>query len=177
MTNLLLEDPEYQITETRLGTWRRYVYSTGGVFEEFRSHGTFLGLPWIHYTRGRSPETGKRVMARGVLAVGRIAAGILAIGQAAFGVFAIGQLGLGLLLGLGQATCGVAAVGQIALGLDYGLGQVATGATVIAQVGYGEHVLAQIGWGEHVWSTERHDPVAEEHFRALWQSLREALDL
>jgi len=172
MTNLLNEPPDYQITETSLGVWRRYLYPTGELFAEFRSHGTFLGLPWLHYTRGRSPETGSRVTARGVLAVGRVATGIVAVGQAAFGVLAIGQLGVGLLLGLGQAAAGWTAVGQLALGLGYGLGQLATGAVVVAQLGIGGRVLAQAGWGDAVWTPDRQDPEAVEYFRALWEQIR-----
>ncbi len=176
MSNLLLDDPEYQVTRTRFGVWRRYLYPSGRGFAEFRSHGTFLGLPWVHYTRGRSPETGRRVVAKGVLAVGRVALGFLAVGQAAFGLAAVGQLGLGVFLGIGQAACGWAAAGQLAVGVAYGLGQVATGAVVVAQLGVGQRVLAQIGWGEAVWSTERQDPAAVEYFTALWQRLRDALD-
>lgn len=172
MTNLLNEPHDYQITETRLGVWRRYLYPTGELFAEFRSHGTFLGLPWLHYTRGRSPETGARVTARGVLAVGRVAVGIIAVGQAAFGALAIGQVGAGAFLGLGQASAGWIAVGQVALGLGYGLGQLATGAVVIAQLGFGGRVLAQLGWGDAVWSPERQDPEAVEYFRALWEQIR-----
>jgi hypothetical protein len=173
MPNLLLETPEYKVTRTRFGTWRGYLYESGQSFSEFRSHGTFLGLPWVHYTRGRSPETGRRVVAKGVLAVGRVATGILAVGQAAFGLVAIGQLGLGVLLGLGQATCGWTAVGQVALGVRYGLGQLATGAVVVAQLGLGGHVLAQLGWGHAVWSTNRHDPEAVQYFTTLWQHVQE----
>jgi hypothetical protein len=74
-----------------------------------------LGLPLLHYTRGICPETGRRIIAKGVLAVGRLAMGVLAIGHASFGAIAIGQLGLGILLGLGQGATGLYAVGQVAL--------------------------------------------------------------
>ena len=63
-------------------------------------------MPLLHYTRGICPETGKRVVAKGIVAVGRIAAGIVAIGQAAFGAIAIGQLALSLLFWIGQAAGG-----------------------------------------------------------------------
>lgn len=172
MSNLLNEPPDYQITETRLGVWRRYLYPNGELFAELTSHGTLLGLPWLHYTRGRSPETGARVTARGVIAVGRVATGVIAVGQAAFGVLAIGQIGVGALLGLGQAAAGWNAVGQVALGLGYGIGQVATGAVVVAQIGLGARVLAQIGWGDAVWSPDRQDPEAVEYFRTLWEQIR-----
>lgn len=172
MKNILLENVEYRIDKTSFGVWRRYLYPTGAYFAEFTSCKTLLGLPLLHYTRGICPETGKRVVAKGIVAVGRIAAGIVAIGQAAFGAIAIGQLALGLLFGLGQASTGWAAVGQVAIGIEFGLGQIATGLTAIGQVGFGKYVLAQIGFGEHVWSTKRVDPEAVAYFKSLLETLR-----
>src|SRR3990172_3775434 len=114
MKNLLLENVEYKIETTSFGVWRRFVYLTGAYFAEFKSRATFLGLRLLHYTRGKCPETGRRIIAKGVVAVGRLAMGILAIGHASFGVIAIGQLGLGIVLGLGQGSTGIYAVGQFA---------------------------------------------------------------
>jgi hypothetical protein len=167
MRNLLLEPVDYQTEETRLGTWRRFLYPTGELFEEFRSHRTLLGLPVLHYTRGRSPETGKRVTARGVIAIGRFAVGIIAIGQVAAGFLAIGQLAVSPLLGIGQAATGVVAVGQLALAAGLGLGQAATGYIAIGQFGFGRFVLAQLGFGEHVWDSRGVDAVAQQFFRQL----------
>jgi hypothetical protein len=167
MQNVLLERVEYQIETTRFGTWRRYLYPTGIYFAEFKSHSTFFGLPLVHYTHGICPETGKRIVAKGVIGIGRLATGILAVGQASFGVIAIGQLGLGLLLGLGQGSTGWMAVGQLAVGFYFGLGQMATGSIAIGQLALGKYVLAQMGFGEHVWSTKGSDPEAIEFFRSL----------
>ena len=149
MKNVLLENIEYQIDKTSFGVWRRYLYPTGAFFAEFKSHQTLLGLPLLHYTRGICPETGKRVVAKGIVAVGRIAAGIVAIGQAAFGAIAIGQLALSLLFGIGQASTGWAAVGQVAIGVTFGLGQFATGFTAIGQLGIGHYVLGS----DRFWRT------------------------
>lgn len=167
MKNLLLENVEYKVETTRFGVWRRFLYPDGAYFTEFKSHATFLGLPLLHYTRGICPETGRRVIAKGVVGVGRLATGILAIGHASFGLIAIGQLGLGLLLGLGQGATGLYAVGQAAIGFLFGLGQVATGEIAIGQFAYGKYVLAQIGYGDYVWSTNRADPEAVVFFKSL----------
>jgi len=167
MKNLLLENVEYKVEETSWGTWRRFVYPDGKYFAEFRSHATFWGLPFLHYTRGICPETGRRIIAKGIIAVGRLAMGVFAIGHASFGLIAIGQLGLGLFLGLGQASTGVYAIGQVAIGLLFGLGQAATGEIVIGQVAYGKYVLAQLGMGEYVWSMNRADPEAVSFFKAF----------
>ena len=167
MKNLLLEKVEYKVETTSFGVWRHFLYPNGAYFAEFKSHAIFFGLPLLHYTRGKCPETGKRVVAKGVIAVGRLAMGILAMGQASFGVIAIGQLGLGLLLGLGQVTTGLYAIGQAAIGLMFGLGQFATGEIAIGQLAYGNHVLAQLGYGDYVWSMKRADPEAVQFFRSL----------
>ncbi len=167
MKNLLLEKVEYKIETTNFGIWRRFAYPNGAYFAEFKSHTTFFGLPLLHYTHGKCPETGRRVIAKGIIAVGRLATGILAIGHASFGLIAMGQLGLGLLLGLGQCATGLYAVGQVAVGLMFGLGQVATGEIAIGQLAYGKYVLAQLGFGEHVWSMKRADPEAVTFFKSL----------
>jgi len=167
MRNLLLEEVPYKVENTSLGVWRRFAYPTGGYFSEFKSHATFFGLPLLHYTRGICPETGRRIIAKGVVGVGRLAAGIIAIGQASFGLIAIGQLGLGLVLGLGQGSTGVIAVGQVAIGLLFGLGQIATGWVAIGQLGFGKYVLAQLGFGDYVWSMKRKDPQAVQFFKSF----------
>ncbi len=168
MKNLLLENVEYKVETTNFGVWRRFVYRNGAYFAEFKSHAIFFGLPLLHYTRGKCPETGRRVVAKGVVAVGRLAMGILAIGQASFGIIAIGQAGLGLLLGLGQGATGLYAIGQAAIGLMFGLGQIATGEIAIGQLAYGKYVLAQIGYGDYVWSMKRADPEAVTFFKSLF---------
>ncbi len=167
MPNTFLEKIEYKIEETAMGTWMRYGYENGTSFHEFKSHVAWLGFPLVHYTYGRNPETGKRVVAKGVIAVGRIACGIIAIGQASIGVIAIGQLAIGFLFGLGQLSTGLAAVGQAAIGAYFGLGQFAIGQIVIGQFAYGKYVLAQIGFGENVLSITRKDDLAIEFFKSF----------
>src|SRR5579872_3512713 len=93
LRNMLFEPIDYKIDETPFGTWRRFLHPNGQYFAEFRSHSMVLGFPLVHYTRGSCPETGGRLAAVGVIAVGRVAFGLLAIGQFSAGVIAIGQLG------------------------------------------------------------------------------------
>ena len=170
--NRLLERVEYQVTKTALGVWRRHLSENGAYFAEFRSHGDLLGLPLIHYTRGICPDTGRRITAKGVIAVGRLAVGGIAIGHASMGLIAIGQAAIGLLFGLGQAATGMFAVGQLALATSVGLGQLATGEVAIGQLAWGEYVLAQVGYGEHIWSQDRADPEATAFFHDLVMLLR-----
>ena len=172
MRNLLLERVEYKVEETPRGVWRRFVYPDGKYFAEFRSNTEVFGMPLLHYTRGICPETGRRVVARGFLAVGRRAVGVIAVGQASAGIIAIGQASVGIVLSLAQAGAGMLAVGQLAAGVLFGLGQLSTGVTAIGQLAAGQYVLAQLGFGQHLWTPEQADPVAVQYFRDLWDALR-----
>jgi hypothetical protein len=165
--NVLLEKVEYQVTETSFGAWRRFLYPNGQLFEEFVSHTWVMGLPLVHFTRGKCPETGRRIVAKGVVAIGRLAVGVVAIGHASTGVVAVGQASFGLLLGMGQATFGVCAVGQLALGVAFGLGQFVTGYVAVGQIALGAYVLAQVGTGLHVWDSRGSAPAAVQFFRSL----------
>lgn len=168
MRNMMLEDIDYVIEETSLGTWRRFVYENGrSRFSEFTSHARVAGWPLIHITYGRCPETGRRIIARGVIAIGRLAVGGLAIGQASAGLIAIGQLGIGLLFGLAQAATGYLAIGQAALAAKLAIAQLGLSEVVIAQIGVGRFVLAQVGIGTHVWSMARDDPAAVDFFTSI----------
>jgi hypothetical protein len=167
LRNMLLEPVEYQVEETAWGVWRRFMYPNQRLYAEFTTHAQVLGLPLLHYTRGICPETGRRRMAKGFIAVGRKACGVIAIGQAALGVIAIGQLALGMVLGLGQAATGLVSIGQAVLGVYFGLGQAATGYIAIAQFGYGHYVLAQFGAGDFVRDMRQAAPEAAEFFKGL----------
>jgi hypothetical protein len=167
MNNLLLENIEYKTEETRFGRWRRYMYASGQTFDEYKTNRTLFGLPLIHYTHGKCPETGRRIVAKGIIGVGKLATGVIAIGHASVGVIAVGQLAISPLFGFGQAAIGAFAVGQLALGVIFGLGQFATGVIAIGQFAVGKYVLAQIGFGEYVWSTKRADSEAYQFFKFL----------
>jgi hypothetical protein len=168
MKNLLLESVEYQVEETPRGVWKRFVYPSGEYYAEFLSYTTLFGLPLLHYTRGRCPETGRRKVAKGFIAIGRMAVGVIALGQASAGIVAFGQASLGLLFCMAQAGAGLTALGQVAIGVYFGAGQLATGMTAIGQLALGRYVLAQVGFGQHRWTPGHADPDAVEHFRSLW---------
>ena len=164
-TNMLLEPIEYKVTETPAGVWRAHLSPGGQMFQEYTSHATLMGIPLVHYTSGRCPETGRRKVARGVIAVGRVAVGVVAIGQASLGLVAIGQLALGVILGLGQAATGMACIGQLAIAGWFAFGQIALGYVAIGQFGVGHYVLAQIGIGSHVFDTRGAAPAAVQFFQ------------
>lgn len=169
MENLLLNprEVEFLVQDNGRGVWRRFLFPDGRMFAEFKTHVTLFGLPLLHITWGRNPETMRYVTAKGIIAIGRFAYGGLAIGQVSGGVIAIGQLGIGCLLGFGQATTGLFALGQAAFGGLIGIGQITCGHMAIGQVAAGTYVLAQFGLGDHVWDMRQGDPVAVQFFRQL----------
>jgi len=168
MSNLLLQQIEFQTEETSFGTWQRHLSVGGRYYAEFKSHRRVFGMPLVHYTHGRNPQTGGRTIAVGVVAVGRIAVGVFPVGQLAIGLCPVGQLSLGLILGIGQLATGVAAIGQVALGALFGAGQLATGYIAIGQLALGFYALGQAGFGAHVLSMKVKDAAARHFFRFLF---------
>ena len=116
----------------------------------------------MHVAIGRNKETGKLMVARG----------IIAIGQFAVGLITIAQFGVGILFGFGQFVGGLTAIGQFAAGYYFALGQFAAGMTAIGQFAFGKYVLAQVGYGRYVWSTKLKDPQAVLHFTNLWDFMK-----
>jgi hypothetical protein len=166
----LLASREVVVEETSLGTWRRFVYPAGSMFAEFRSNAEVLGYPLIHYTAGVDPALGRRIVARGFIAVGRRAVGFVAIGQLALGVLAIGQAAVGM-GALGQVAGGIWTVGQLSIGYMFALGQIAVGSVAIGQMALGGMAMGQMAAGRHAWSSETSDPEAVSYFKALLKSV------
>ena len=90
---------------------------------EYRSKEEINGWPLIHINFGTNPETGRPLVAKGVVAIGNIAFGIVSIGGAAFGVVTLAGFGLGI-VSLGGIAIGIVALGAVALGYEYALGVV-----------------------------------------------------
>jgi hypothetical protein len=165
---VLLQKVEFQTEENALGTWQRYLSAGGRYYAEFKSHRRMFGMPLLHYTHGRNPRTGRRTIAVGVVAVGRIAVGVFPVGQVAIGLCPVGQLSLGLIFGIGQLATGVAAIGQLALGVLFGAGQFATGYIAIGQFALGFYALGQVAVGAHVFSMKVKDAAARHFFHFLF---------
>jgi uncharacterized membrane protein (DUF485 family) len=171
MENLLNKEVEYKIIDTSLGQWRSYMDATGRAYHEFTSHMKLFNLPLIHYTSGICPETGRRKIAKGIIAVGRTSIGVLAIGQLSAGLIAIGQISIALLLAFAQVCLSVIAIGQFTIGLYFAIGQIAFGYIAIGQFAMGYYILAQAGFGKYVWSVSHKDPQAVEFFKMLLKKL------
>ena len=90
---------------------------------EFQSKQEINGLPLVHINFGTHPETGRPLVAKGVVAIGNIAVGVVSIGGAAFGVVTLAGFGLGI-VSLGGFAIGIIALGAVALGYEFALGAV-----------------------------------------------------
>jgi tRNA A-37 threonylcarbamoyl transferase component Bud32 len=130
---------------------------------DYRSKIAVFGWPLVHIATGIDPMTGRKRIAKGIIAIGDIAIGGLAFGGCAFGGFAIGGvaiglisfggMSIGLLLALGGGAIGGLAVGGGALGV------VAVGG---GAVGY--YATGGGAWGVHPLGGNAHDPAAREFF-------------
>ncbi|UCF29640.1 MAG: hypothetical protein JSW42_04490 [Chloroflexota bacterium] len=125
---------------------------------EYRSEQELFGWPLIHITRGYDSQTGKPLVAKGLIAIGDIAIGLVAIGGLALGVIAIGGMGVGL-IAFGGLAAGLIAFGGVALGMF-----VAMGAAAFSLM-YAIGVMAN---AKYVISQFRVDWEVIDHFRQLW---------
>ncbi len=128
---------------------------------QWKSETSLLGWPLVHIAIGFDQQTGKLLVAKGIIAIGWFAIGLITVAQ----------FGVGLLFGFGQFIAGLVVIAQFAMGGLFGLGQFACGMVAIGQMALGEYVLCQIGVGKHVWSTKVVDPEAQRYFMALWEQL------
>jgi hypothetical protein len=87
-----------------------------GPHREWRTQAEIFGLPLIHCVRGIDPRTGKRRVAKGIVALGDIAIGLVACGGVAIGGLALGGVSFGLLAAGGCALGLVMSAGAVALG-------------------------------------------------------------
>jgi hypothetical protein len=137
----LLED---RIETTPFGKWRRCRLANGRYFKEFVSHRRLWGVPLVHIVSGRDPRTGRRAVAKGIIAIGQFAVGVISIGQVAAGLISVGQLAFGLLFVVAQVGAGIIAIGQFAASVVFALGQFAIGWTAIGQFACGQHAIGQV---------------------------------
>jgi serine/threonine-protein kinase len=121
---------------------------------EYRSRRTLWGLPLLHFATGWDPASGRKRIAKGVIAVGEIAAGVVALGVIACGGLAVGGCALGLL-----------AIGGAAFGVPLALGGFAVGVVAAGGGAVGYYALGGWARGLHSLSNSVHDPAAAEFFR------------
>jgi hypothetical protein len=82
----------------------------------WRTQAEIFGWPLMHCARGIDPRTGKRLVAKGIVAVGEIAVGVISCGGVALGVLAFGGVSVGLLSAGGLAIGLLISAGIVAVG-------------------------------------------------------------
>jgi len=131
---------------------------------DYRSKAELFGWPLLHVATGVDPKTGRKRVAKGVVAIGDVAVGGVAIGGAAIGVFACGGAAIGLFAFAGAAVGLFVAIGGAAAGLGFScgggaLGTIAMGGVAIGYFAYGGAALAV-----HGLSGMGRDPAAADFF-------------
>jgi hypothetical protein len=126
--------------------------SVGGY--EYRSPIVIGNLPLIHIATGFDPQTGRKRVAKGFIAIGDIAVGVVAVGGLAVGGLAFGGLALGL-----------CAFGGGAVGLVLALGGAAVGYIAFGGAAVGVWAMGGGAWGAHVFGGNARDPQVLDLFR------------
>ncbi|HEY1174107.1 MAG TPA: serine/threonine-protein kinase [Verrucomicrobiae bacterium] len=138
-------------------------YAMGG---EYRSEMTIGDLPLVHIAWGTDAATGKKRIARGIIAIGDIAKGIFAFGGVATGVFAFGGVALGL-LAVGGVGIGLISFAGIALGLLFAYGGAAIGGIAMGGMAAGYYAGGGVAFGAHAMGGNESDAAAVNLFRRL----------
>jgi serine/threonine-protein kinase len=121
---------------------------------EYRSRRTLWGLPLVHLATGWDPASGRKRIAKGVIAVGEIATGFVALGVIACGGLAVGGCAVGLL-----------AIGGASIGVPVALGGLAVGLVAAGGCAVGYYALGGWARGLHALGNNVRDPAAIEFFR------------
>lgn len=108
---------------------------------EYRSRRTLFGLPLVHINYGVGFHR-----AKGIIAIGNIAAGLIAIGGLSVGLLSLGGVSLGLLLSLGGLAIGGVASGGGAVGL-LAIGGGAAGLFAYGGLAYGAYAAGGVAVG------------------------------
>jgi len=118
------------------------------------------GFPLVHIATGIDPTTGRKRIARGVIAMGDVAVGFVALGGLALGAISFGGLSLGVI-----------AFGGLAIGAGLAMGGMAIGSVAIGGFALGYYAFGGSAAGAHVLSSMRQDPEAVAFFRRYLPSL------
>jgi hypothetical protein len=139
---------------------------------EYRSKAQLFGLPLVHIAMGVDLRTGKKKVAKGVLAIGDIAKGIFAFGGLATGVVAFGGLTLGV-VSIGGLPLGIVALGGCAIGLVVAYGGLAIAPIALGGLAIGYYAAGGAAWGQYVISGRDRSPEAMRFFHSVrdWRYL------
>ena len=126
---------------------------------EYRSKATLFGLPLVHIATGADSVTGRRRVAKGIVAFGERATGFIAFGGIAMGGLTFGGISLGV-LPIGGLSFGLFPYAGLAIGLVMGYGGV-----VVAPIALGGLAVGWYAAGGAAIGVHAHDPIAWEFFK------------
>jgi tRNA A-37 threonylcarbamoyl transferase component Bud32 len=144
---------------------------------EYKSKTTVFGLPLVHIATGIDLRTGRKRIAKGIIALGDIAVGVMAYGGLAVGGITFGGCSLGV-ISLGGLSVGVLlAVGGAAISGGLSIGGLAIGAVGLGGMAIGVYAFGGGALGLHAMSGEGIDPEAEKLFTPWAMSPNDVLVL
>jgi hypothetical protein len=131
---------------------------------EYRSKTMLFGLPLLHIATGTDPVTGRRRVAKGIIAMGDIARGVLAFGGMSMGIVAFGGCAIGV-VSIGGLAMGVASLGGLALSLLFAYGGFAVAPIAVGGFAFGYYATGGAAFGVHAHGGNVRDPMARDFFR------------
>jgi predicted Ser/Thr protein kinase len=153
--------------ENITGVFEKLPYNLQQAFGfEYRSKTELFGLPLLHIAMGVDLRTGKKRIAKGIVAIGETAKGVFAFGALAIGVVAFGGLSIGI-ISLGGLALGAVGFGGLAIGLIFAYGGFAVAPIAIGGLAIGYYAAGGAAWGKHAISNLSRDPEAREFFRNI----------
>ncbi|OGL43583.1 MAG: hypothetical protein A2161_21565 [Candidatus Schekmanbacteria bacterium RBG_13_48_7] len=152
--------------EERLSNLETKTRLSGRWSYEYKSEAAIGDWPLIHIVIGRDPETGRRKIAKGIIAIGRIAIGFIAIGQLALGIIPIGQLAVGIFAAIGQGAVAGYSAGQLALGWKISIGQLSMAKDVaVGQLAHADYSMGQAAYGPNSVGINQFSKSGAQFFR------------
>jgi tetratricopeptide (TPR) repeat protein/predicted Ser/Thr protein kinase len=130
---------------------------------EYRSRATWFGLPLVHVAIGIDPLTGRKRIARGILAIGDIAQGVVAIGGVAIGGVTFGGVSIGV-LAYGGCALGLVAFGGLGIALMAALGGLAIAPIALGGGAFGYLAYGGAAYGVHPLGSNAADDMARNFF-------------
>jgi len=131
---------------------------------EYRSKATLFGLPLVHIATGADPVTGRRRVARGIIAFGDIAKGVIAFGGIAMGGLTFGGISVGI-VPIGGLGFGLFPYAGLAIGLVMGYGGVVVAPIAVGGLAVGWYAVGGAAIGAHALGGNARDPIAREFFK------------
>jgi len=136
-------------------------YAMGG---EYRSETVIGGLPLLHIAWGMDMATGKKRVARGIIAIGDMAHGAFAFGGIARGGFAFGGVALGV-VAVGGVGIGLISFSGLAIALLFAYGGFAISGIAVGGFALGYYANGGAAFGVYPLGANIQSPEAREFFR------------